>query len=420
MEEINNDNPVPHESLTSCHWSRVKEARDILEVYEYIENNAESPFIEEARELLRELKETEVKGMLESPECYDVLRLFSLLESGIFTEDELIGRGCLTRCVLKHVLDYYQNRFSPEVNSEIFDSCTEYREGATDVYFFGLPKSGITLMLGSLLYSDLVSVDLYGANGRYVRTLFRHLDACCTMPNSPIYLKTIAMDCLDAAGNVAHEFNLVEMSSFGFIDRMVDGAGSNFSFVEFGNSVDELLRNDNRKVFFIIVDPVRDMFRFSHEKVKYDEETGEKRMSLERGVMNQRTLLQKFVNLFQNPSNAEIMRKVDAIHFIMTKADTLGTISEREKNACELFMEKYSSLLLPLDVLCKKYRINANNKYHPKLFTFSIGQFYVGGFYEHDMTDSDRLAKFLTESVAEPDNGLWDKVMNSFKLFRNK
>lgn len=184
------------------------------------------------------------------------------------------------------------------------------------------------------------------------------------------------------------------MSGEEFAFKIVNNAKHQFTFEDMGSGATELLKNDNRKVFFLIIDPTAENVKFNREIIdEYDEDTGAPLIShLQQSVVNQRIVLQKMVNLFQLPENAEIMKKVDAIHIIMTKADLLGSPAERNQKALEKFNWEYSNdILEPLKLLCKQYNIDANTDNIPHLYTFSLGTFYVGGRYEYDPTDSENL-----------------------------
>ena len=117
------------------------------------------------------------------------------------------------------------------------------------------------------------------------------------------------------------------------------------------------------------------------------------------------------VDLFAAPENAQIMRNVDSIHIIVTKADTLGDETTRDEKAYELFMGRYSSIIRPLQNLCDKYGINIATNGFPKLYTFSLGQFYVGGVYQYDETDANKLINVIKGNVwGEKKPSFLDKV----------
>ena len=186
-----------------------------------------------------------------------------------------------------------------------------------------------------------------------------------------------------------------------------------FSFEDMGTGATELLKNNNRKVFFLIIDPTINVVKINREVVKeYDQMTGAPITQLERCVANQPTIIQKMVNLMENEQNADIMSKVDSIHIIMTKSDTMGDAVKREEEALKIFNTKYkSNILEPLIDLCKEHNINSHTGFRPKLYTFSLGTFYVGGLYEYEQADSNKLVIAIrnsTQSQRKPT--LWDKI----------
>ena len=122
--------------------------------------------------------------------------------------------------------------------------------------------------------------------------------------------------------------------------------------------------------------------------------------------------MQNIVNFFQDPANSDIMKKVDSIHIIVTKADTLGELLQREDKALEVFKKNYGDNIVgPLIKICRDYNINSNSNYRPKLFTFSLGTFYVGGLYEYEQTDSDKLVTAIMNATGgEKQKTFWDKI----------
>lgn len=100
---------------------------------------------------------------------------------------------------------------------------------------------------------------------------------------------------------------------------------------------------------------------------------------------------------------------------IMTKADIWSkNKAEREKKASIIFNNKYGrDILDPLSDLCKKYSINKNTRYCPQLYTFSLGKFYIGGFYKYDSDDSNTLARVLLNTINK--KTWWNKIIEIFK-----
>ena len=383
-------------------WSNVKNTNDIFVVNDYIKRNPNTPFIQQAQILMMGLKQNEKQLMRTRPNEYDVSRLMRLLDEKIVTEQELI----LDKVVTQNVLDTLRytdvNADLPDIRKAIESSHAECKDGFTDVFFFGVPSTGKTCVLMGMSRSNSLHINLASGGGDYASALQQYTDVGVTVPRTPgTFVTTLEATISKTNEDSVHKINLVEMSGEEFAFGIANNADHVFTFEDMGSGATELLKHNNRKVFFLIIDPTANVVRINREIIDgYDEETGSPITRLEYCVVNQRTLIQKMVNLFETPGNAEIMKKVDSIHIIMTKSDTLGNPVEREEKAYKIFQEKFGGdILEPLIELCKEYNINAQTKFHPKLFTFSLGTFYIGGLYEYEQNDSNRLVKAIRNST---------------------
>lgn len=383
-------------------WSNVKNTNDIFVLNDYIKRNPNTPFIQQAQILIMGLKQNEKQFMRTRPNEYDVSRLMRLLDEKIVTEQELI----LDKVVTQNVLDTLRytdvNADLPDIRKAIESSHAECKDGFTDVFFFGVPSTGKTCVLMGMSRSNSLHINLASGGGDYASALQQYTDVGVTVPRTPgTFVTTLEATISKANEDSVHKINLVEMSGEEFAFGIANNADHVFTFEDMGSGATELLKNNNRKVFFLIIDPTANVVRINREIIDaYDEQTGSPITRLEYCVVNQRTLIQKMVNLFETPGNAEIMKKVDSIHIIMTKSDTLGNPVEREEKAYKIFQEKFGGdILEPLIELCKEYNINAQTKFHPKLFTFSLGTFYIGGLYEYEQNDSNRLVKAIRNST---------------------
>lgn len=384
-------------------WNNIKSTDDIFILNNYLKNNPNTPFLQQAQILMMGLKQREKEAMRTRPNDYEVPRLMRFLQEGIVTEKELI----LDRVVTQNVLDTLRytdvNADLPDIRKAIESSHAECKDGFTDVFFFGVPSTGKTCVLMGMSRSNSLHINLAHGGGDYASALQQYTDVGVTVPRTPgTFVTTLEATITSKANeNAVHKINLVEMSGEEFAFGIANNADHTFTFEHMGSGATALLRNNNRKVFFLIIDPTANVVRINREIVDgYDEETGAPLTHLEYCVVNQRTLIQKMVNLFQIPGNADIMKKVDSIHIIMTKSDTLGDPVEREEKAYKIFQEKFGGdILEPLIELCKEYNINAQTNFHPKLYTFSLGTFYIGGLYEYEQNDSNRLVKAIRNST---------------------
>jgi hypothetical protein len=396
-------------------WNDVKNSEDIFTVNNYLKSNPNSPYMFQCQTLLISLKQRELNTMRERPNEYEAQRLLNIINEGIFSENELINSRVITKSVLDTIKHANILTDLPDIRQAISSSSAECKDGYTDVYFFGVPSTGKTCVLMGLSRSDSLHINLAAGGGDYASALQQYTDMGVTVPRTPgTFVTTLEATISGRANNgVDHKINLVEMSGEEFAFGIANNPEHIFTFEDMGSGATELLRNDNRKVFFLIIDPTANVVRINREVVDgYDEQTGAPITHLEYCVVNQRTLIQKMVNIFENEGNAEIMKKVDSIHIIMTKSDTLGNPVVREDRAYEIFQDKFGHYILePLMEMCKEYNINAHTQFRPKLYTFSLGTFYIGGLYEYEQTDSNRLVKAIRNSThGSKKKSWWDRL----------
>lgn len=298
------------------------------------------------------------------------------------------------------------------------ESKVECSEGFTDVYFFGMPSTGRTCILQGLLCATSLNVDLASSGGPYAGALRIYTDYGMLSPRTPDDFVTTLKTTIITGGHtpIKHNVNFVEMSGNHFLE-MVKDYGEH-SKEENNSDIANLLHNDNRKVFFLIIDPTINEVRFNREYDEYGEQTWEKIQRLKHAVLNQNIFMQNIVKIFQDPANSDIMRKVDSIHIIVTKADTFGERLQRGEKALDYFNNHYAmNIVPPLTEVCRDYHINSNSDYRPKLFTFSLGKFYVGGLYEYDSTDSELLVNAISEVLPFPyeQMSFWSRLKNKLK-----
>lgn len=396
-------------------WTSVKNTGDIFAVNNYMKQYPDSPFISDAKMFMLSLKQTEMKRMRTNPNEYSAQSLLRLLDDNVFTENELIISNVLTKAVLDSLRNTNIMADLPDIRKAIQDSVAECKDGYTDVFFFGVPSTGKTCVLMGMSRSNSLHINLASGGGDYASALQQFTDVGMTVPRTPGTFVTTLEATITSNKNkdAVHRINLVEMSGEEFAFGIAANPEHVFQFEDMGTGATELLNNDNRKVFFLIIDPTANVVRINREVVDgYDEETGKPVTRLEHCVVNQRILIQKMVDIFNNPGNAEIMRKVDSIHIIMTKSDTLGNPVERDEKAYKIFQDKFGSNVLdPLYEVCMEYNINQQTDFRPKLFTFSLGTFYVGGLYEYEPTDSNRLVKAIRNSTSGyKKKSWWDRL----------
>ena len=125
-------------------WNNVKLTNDIFFINDYIRNNPNTPFKNQAQIQLMGLKQQEIGMMRSNPNSYEVNRLLRLINDGIFSDNELINAKVMTDTVLETLRNHDINADLPDIRQATENSRAECKDGYTDVFFFGVPSTGKT------------------------------------------------------------------------------------------------------------------------------------------------------------------------------------------------------------------------------------------------------------------------------------
>lgn len=381
-------------------WKGVSTDADPITVYDYIQEEPHSPFIPKATQLLSELKRKEIEKMLENPGTYKIDFLQLLIDEDIFTKEELILNNVCT----ESTYDMLYNK--PELPSieQNENSDPMIAKGATDVFLFGIPSSGKTCVLMGLLGSrnfvyDNAASGLGGAYADNLSIYRRHNKAPGRTYGN--FVAQIQGTLYKDNSDITYPINLIEMSGEEFAMKIALNPDNLVDFEDMGTGATKLLSSDNRKIIFIVIDPT------ANGLIKLSS-TLKDGSSVTR-IVEQDIIINKMVNmLIRNP---KVLKNTNAIHFILTKADTLGSRLERDKVAVERIKQLYGNSIRTLREICTKYSINKSTDYQPSLFTFSLGNFYVGDLFEYDSYDADKLMNLVTSMAqGHKDKGFFNNL----------
>ncbi|MGN1236745.1 MAG: hypothetical protein ACI4TS_04805 [Bacteroidaceae bacterium] len=391
-------------------WEGVRKSDDIFELNDYIKNNPNSPLINEARNRLYDLKQDELYNMRQSPMTYSSNRFERLIAEKVFSEEELIQEDVITR----NILNILRNRPTmPDIENLMSETRAFSTAGNTDVYFFGIPATGKTCVLMGLSRATSLDINLANEGGEYAEALMLYtMEGMIVPPTNTNFITSLDASTKSTDGTT-HKINLIEMAGEQFAFDMVKDPKKDFGFESMGKGATRLLSNNNRKVFFLIIDPTSLYVPYTRTIETVDNDGNIQYKTIDERI-NQSLVLQKFVNILNNPSNKEIMKKVDSLHIIMTKADTLGEPEERDERAKEIFDQYYrDSCLSQIIECCEENNINTNatRKFHPNLYTFSLGKFYIGNYYEYNPTDANKLVEVIKNSTRPTKKkSMWERV----------
>ena len=382
-------------------WELVKRKRDLFEVDDYRDNHPYSVFKYEIDNLYYELRDDLLDKMKACPTEYSKEDVERLIAADIFTLYELYDQQLMTEKSWE-ILQQDRDAFPDIAQYQIENPKLIAPENCTDVFLFGTPGTGKTCLLMGLTGANGsgYSLNMRVQGGAYASALQQYVRAGVTPGRTYGKYVTVINGRVNETDKkgiaISHPINLVEMSGEEFAFKINDDT-KGVTLADMGTGATNLLKNNNRKVFFIVVDPTRLTVKVG-TRVETKDATGNVTgYEIKNKWVSQLDILNKFVSLFELPENQEIMKNVDAIHFVVTKADTLGeTDSERANKAKDILLDIYSGPVQQLKDYCRTTkRINYSTEYKPHVFTFSLGKFYIGDVFDFDNRETLKIIETI-------------------------
>ena len=389
---------------------------DISKLGDIAQNCSNEQLREQAQEVRANLKSNMLLEMQSNPAKFSRERTLQAVNSGMFSLEELFERELMTRKSWER-LQIPKEQLPDMKPFQYEDPNLSVEKDCTDIYFFGIPGSGKTCLLMTLIGADgkeNFSYDPNGKPGKYASALKKYyLKGRTPGRTYGSYTTVINASIMEARGNkqIKHNINLVEMAGETFARDIVDNEEAKVTFESMGVGVTNILTNQNRKVFFLIVDSSAETVDFSYlEETKDDNGVVIDQNKVTKPIF-QEDMLKTFIGLFQK--NPKVMERVDAIHIIVTKADTLDSDEKQQlPKAKELLMESYSGPIQDLKKYCfESGRINKSTNYLPHVFAFSMGKFYLGDVYEDDLEDTLEIIRTIgAVTIGTKAQTWWDKL----------
>lgn len=409
-------------------WNEVKRSGDMFLVDDYRDNHPDSPFKREIDSLYYDLVDKTLAEMQNNPASFNYDDVKRLIEADIFTQYELIDRNLMT----EQSWETLQNKDAvkqelPDLKEFVMNSVEGTAPEATDVFLFGTPGTGKTCMLMGLVGANgntferadsrlTYTLNLQQYGGNYAAALQSYIYEGIT-PGSTFgsFVTTFHGNIqeTDTKGNsIDHPINLVEMSGEEFARRIADNEDATVSFEDMGSGATKVMSNENRKIFFIIIDPTVTSVKIQYIENVFDSEGNVIDQRIRTKRIDQRIILAKFVSLFTLPENQELMKRVDAIHFIVTKSDILEKNGDRNTAAAELLSSVYGATVTALKQYCiGTKRINITTDYEPRVFTFSLGQFYLGDVFKFTPSETLNILDAIRQiSGGKKKKSWWDTL----------
>lgn len=381
-------------------WETAK-VGSVHDLKKYIDDNPNGAFVEEAKRLLPERKCEYLVAFKEKMASKTIGDYQSEINSGIFTASDFVDAGIVTSKSLKRLIEVEAGIYKEQRNVEY----TNYENSKiscplnhTDVYLFGVPSTGKTCVLMGLLNSNLFNWNAVEFGGVDAGEQLQYLCDKGILPARTIdSIVIINGKIRNSSGDVVHPINIIDMSGEDFAFKISKNPDTSVSFADMGSGVPELLQNENDKVFFFFIDPTKNC-------VIIKRIVAGDLVDIE---VDQKAILNKFMSLLEK--NEDIMKRVKAIHFIATKADCLSDdrASRLEKALKKIVGEdgksgRYNQPIEKLKGLCDRRdcNINVSSDNRLLLLDYSLGKFYMGGIFEYDSHDSDKIINFISEISA--------------------
>ena len=386
-------------SNLSSIWKSVLERRDIFEVNDFIQRYHSFTLIDKAYILFQELKEEELKliRLNHSSRCLELIR------SNIFSIDELIECGALTKQSYEKILS--KDRFLHHhylKYPDDFYNITNYNEDVmvTDVFLFGggYNETQMSILQG-ILASTLFRIDI---KGTFEEQLYSYSQECYLFQKIPSWFTPII------SGKIKNNrcINFI-LPSFDFTTNCILNK-------KIDDTVEaQILKNNHKKIFFFIIDPTTELCVFNRE-VEIRDEDGNIDTEIQSIRNRQSSRLKGMMDLLELDSNKEIMDNVDAMHFIICNNEKLS------ETGYDILKDKYGFLIDRIHDVCKYYKINKLNKYIPKMYSFSLGSFCTSDVFDYNSTDSDNILEVIYDNCARQKeysriNKVFRKLVDYFK-----
>lgn len=376
-----------------------KQSDVIFQVWEFLDENRDrlpQTLKDEADDYLAMLKRKEMAYMEENPAAYPSRKMLGLINVGIINKRDLINRGLITEEALKVAQNHKKFIERNPIQVTFTDSELLRQDDITDVYLFGVPSTGKTCVLMGLLGSDLYNWNSAIAAGDYGNILSQYRD------NHMLPERTLGQHFFCIHGHTTdrngktHLVNVIELAGEQFLDKIAMNPDCKLSLTDMDSIAAERLKNNNRKIFFIVIDPTAKEIKYEKKYHIKDDDGTVCEEKIEYWV-GQKTVIKKMMDILTDPVNSGIMRNVDALHFIATKSDVIDHAGKDIKEC----VNEYTQSFKKARILChpKNAQINEATGYEPKLYPFSLGKFYVGGAFDFDPEDSDKLMNVITENT---------------------
>lgn len=347
---------------------------------------------------LRVMKELLLHRMKSCPQKYSKSDIQFCLNEQIFSPDDLLAKKIIKEDFLYHSYEDNSGAMLDHPEDSIFDQMID----GTDVLFIGLPSTGRTCMNISLLKSAETYFTSNISMTPYISKL-RYFQCCNLLPYSTPTNTALQLGISIEKDNYEHSINLVEISGDAVKEICIN---PNPSFDDMDIPSTRLLTNGNHKILFIVIDPTCSVIR-----VNIPNEDG----NLQTCNLHQEDMLLRFIDKLSLSQNNHTLRKIDEIHIIISKYDTL----KENTNATEFLKSHYGKLLGKITHLCKSKSINISPDHTVQVIPFCLGHLYAGGYCDYESQHSVDLLDYIVKATLSKKKNGNQFIKKLIGLFKN-
>lgn len=385
-------------------WEQRLSNAPLEELVSFSKTNPQSSILPLVNQRIKELKGDKLAEIRRRPNAFTHPEFMSLYNGGVYTTEELKEAAGADDELFDKILNLGRIRAAlPELPEVIGTGKGE--SGVTDVILFGITSTGKSCVLAGLINHDTLGYDSVRFSGKYAQTVHAHAQHGFPPPPTNLnQVATIKAYITDPETRLKYNFNLFEMAGEDFRSKIANAIYENgeaaTSFADMGEGAPEILRSNNDKLFFILVDPTVDI-----KDSMMQDQAIKALIDIMFGDVNK-------VN-----ENEDVMSKVTGLHFIVTKADTMGYKGEELKKAAQEFVRNTIGTALRDKIVegCRQFGINASDNPVldgvPRVFPFSLGQFTVGNIFKYNPESSGNLLHVISDySISERPAGITHKL----------
>lgn len=268
----------------------------------------------------------------------------------------------------------------------------------TDIFFLGVPRSGKSTVLSALFYTmyregrwkHKVNLDPRTKKDpslEYYHGLLKSVQA--HKPPESTSTDTISYISMDVPAGEQRSYtahlNFVEISGEA-VEKLAESISTDQSstvvWERLGAS--NVMRNNNSKIIFFLLD---------YNTILDSSDS----MGILEQELTLKTVLDVLTNDGKGRDNTDgcTMSKVESVAILLTKSDLMGTDdrNERQSIAMDYLQTNFKGFMNTLSQYCKRFNINHRNGNMPLVFTFSVGNFFVGNTLEFNDYDANILAQ---------------------------